>query len=63
MLSSGVVQNGYIEVEVTTNPNDSTIRKVNQSVADVQADRSEFAKIVRVCVCVCVCQSETEPMC
>jgi Cd2+/Zn2+-exporting ATPase len=46
VLSSGVVQNGYIEVEVTSNPCDSTIRKVNQSVADVQADRSEFAKIV-----------------
>lgn len=45
-MSSGVVQNGYIEVQVTTDPCDSTIRKVNQSVADVQADRSDFALIV-----------------
>ena len=31
---------------MTTDPSESTIRRMNQSVSDVQADRSEFAKIV-----------------
>ncbi len=39
-VSSGtVVQNGYLEIKVDTNIEDSTIRKLNQAVMDVQADK------------------------
>jgi len=46
VVSGGVVQNGYLEITVSTAPQDSTLRKLNQAVSDVQADRGEFAKVV-----------------
>lgn len=46
VVSGGVVQNGYLEITVSTAPQDSTLRKLNQAVKDVQADRGEFAKVV-----------------
>jgi Zn2+/Cd2+-exporting ATPase len=46
VISGTVVQNGYIEVEVDTMPRDSTVRKLNEKVSEVQADRGQFAKVV-----------------
>jgi Zn2+/Cd2+-exporting ATPase len=46
VLSGTVVQNGFMEIEVTADYKDSTMNRLNQEVADVQADRGEYAKIV-----------------
>lgn len=46
VISGTVVQNGYIEVEVTTDPRESTVRKLNEKVVEVQADRGKFAELV-----------------
>jgi Cd2+/Zn2+-exporting ATPase len=45
-FSGSVVQNGYIEIEMDTPIGDSTLRKINEAVADVQADKGDFARIV-----------------
>lgn len=44
--SGTVVQNGYLEVKVTSASAESTLQKLNQEVLDVQADRGQYAKIV-----------------
>jgi cation transport ATPase len=36
VYSGSVLQNGYVEVEVTEKAENSTIRKLNQAVSDVQ---------------------------
>ena len=46
VISGTVVQNGYCEVEVDTMPRESTVRKLNEKVSEVQADRGQFAKVV-----------------
>jgi Zn2+/Cd2+-exporting ATPase len=46
VISGTVVQNGYLEVEVTVDPKDSTVRKLNDKVSEVQADRGQFANLV-----------------
>lgn len=46
VISGTVVQNGYIEIEVTVDPRESTVRKLNDKVSEVQADRGQFAKLV-----------------
>jgi Cd2+/Zn2+-exporting ATPase len=46
VISGTVVQNGYIEVTVTVTPENSTLRRMNQAVEDVQADRGRFATVV-----------------
>lgn len=46
VISGTVVQNGYIEVEITVDPRESTVRKLNDKVSEVQADRGQFAKLV-----------------
>lgn len=46
VISGTVVQNGYIEVELTVDPHESTVRKLNDKVSEVQADRGQFAKLV-----------------
>lgn len=46
VISGTVVQNGYLEIEITTEQNDSTLRKLNQAVKDVQADKGNFERIV-----------------
>jgi Cd2+/Zn2+-exporting ATPase len=46
VISGTVVQNGYLEVKITTELGDSTLRKLNQAVKDVQADKGNFEKIV-----------------
>eukprot|EP01034_Spumella_vulgaris_P026033 gene26033-32560_t len=48
VLSGTVVQNGYMEVELTVDYLNCTMTKLNQEVADVQADRGEYARIVDV---------------
>lgn len=45
--SSGtVVQNGYIEITIDTAVENSTMRKLNQAVLDVQADKGAYGRIV-----------------
>ena len=44
--SGTVVQNGYMEYRVTKTSSESTMQKLCQEVADVQADRGEYAQIV-----------------
>jgi Cd2+/Zn2+-exporting ATPase len=45
--SSGtVVQNGYLEILVDTAIENSTMRKLNQAVMDVQADKGVYGRIV-----------------
>jgi len=44
--SGTVVQNGYMEYRVTKASAESTMQKLYQEVADVQADRGEYAQIV-----------------
>jgi Cd2+/Zn2+-exporting ATPase len=44
--SGTVVQNGYMEFRVTTASSESTMQKLYQEVADVQADRGVYAQIV-----------------
>jgi Cd2+/Zn2+-exporting ATPase len=46
MLSGTVVQNGYMEVRLTTNTAGSTLSRLNQAVLEVQADRGEYARLV-----------------
>jgi Zn2+/Cd2+-exporting ATPase len=46
VISGTVVQNGYLEVEITVDPRESTVRKLNDKVSEVQADRGQFAKLV-----------------
>jgi Zn2+/Cd2+-exporting ATPase len=46
VISGTVVQNGYLEVEVTIDPKESTVRKLNDKVSEVQADRGKFANLV-----------------
>eukprot|EP01034_Spumella_vulgaris_P043657 gene43657-54237_t len=46
MLSGTVVQNGYMEVRLSTDAAGSTLSRLNQAVLDVQADRGEYARLV-----------------
>ena len=46
VLSGTVVQNGFMEVELTADFLDSTMSRLNQEVSDVQADKGEYAKLV-----------------
>lgn len=46
VVSGTVVQNGYLEVTVGVEPKDSTLRRMNQAVEEVQADRGRFATVV-----------------
>jgi Zn2+/Cd2+-exporting ATPase len=46
VLSGTVAQNGFMEIEVTADFKDCTMNRLNQEVADVQADKGEYAKIV-----------------
>ena len=46
VLSGTVVQNGFMEVELTSDFLDSTMSRLNQEVSDVQADKGEYAKLV-----------------
>ena len=46
VLSGSLVQNGYLEVEGKTTARDSLIRKLNDTVNDVQASKGEIATIV-----------------
>jgi Cd2+/Zn2+-exporting ATPase len=46
VLSGTVVQNGYVEVKLEKSPQDSTIRRLQQAVEDVQADKGQYAKFV-----------------
>lgn len=46
VISGTVVQNGYLEVQITVDPRESTVRKLNDKVSEVQADRGQFAKLV-----------------
>jgi cation transport ATPase len=45
-VSSGtVVQNGYLEIKIDTEIEESTIRKLNQAVLDVQADKVNIVNL------------------
>lgn len=46
VISGTVVQNGYLEITVETDPRESTVRKLNEKVAEVQTDRGKFATLV-----------------
>lgn len=46
VISGAVLQNGYLEVAVSVEPKDSTLRRMNQAVEEVQADRGIFATLV-----------------
>ena len=46
VISGTVVQNGYVEISVSVEPENSTLRRMNQAVDDVQADRGKFAAVV-----------------
>jgi Cd2+/Zn2+-exporting ATPase len=46
VLSGTVVQNGYLEIKLEKSPQDSTFRRLQQAVEDVQADKGEYAKLV-----------------
>eukprot|EP00604_Paraphysomonas_vestita_P004310 CAMPEP_0174825430 /NCGR_PEP_ID=MMETSP1107-20130205/42737_1 /TAXON_ID=36770 /ORGANISM="Paraphysomonas vestita, Strain GFlagA" /LENGTH=618 /DNA_ID=CAMNT_0016057007 /DNA_START=354 /DNA_END=2210 /DNA_ORIENTATION=+ len=46
VISGTVVQNGYLEIKVEKDPRESTVRKLNEKVAEVQTDRGKFAKLV-----------------
>lgn len=46
VLSGTVVMNGYIEIEVTVNPQESTMRRLAEAVAEVQADRGYYGQLV-----------------
>jgi Zn2+/Cd2+-exporting ATPase len=46
VISGTVVQNGYLEILVETDPRESTVRKLNEKVAEVQTDRGRFASLV-----------------
>jgi cation transport ATPase len=46
VLSGSLVQNGYLEVEGKTAARDSLMRKLNDTVNDVQASKGEIATIV-----------------
>jgi Cd2+/Zn2+-exporting ATPase len=46
VISGTVLQNGYLEVLVDVEPQNSTLRRMNQVVEDVQADRGKFASVV-----------------
>ncbi|RYH21681.1 cation-translocating P-type ATPase [archaeon] len=48
VFSGTVVQNGYIEVKIQKSVADSTMMQLSQAVADVQADRGEYAKMIDV---------------
>lgn len=44
--SGTVVENGYLEIQINKNPQESTLARLSQAVAEVQADRGEFAKLI-----------------
>jgi Cd2+/Zn2+-exporting ATPase len=46
VLSGTVVQNGYLEIEINKDPQQSTLKQLQQAVEDVQADKGQFAKLV-----------------
>jgi Zn2+/Cd2+-exporting ATPase len=46
VISGTVIQNGYLEILVETDPKQSTVRKLNEKVAEVQTDRGRFASLV-----------------
>ena len=46
VLSGTVVQNGFMEVELNVDYLNCTMTRLNQEVADVQADRGEYAMIM-----------------
>ncbi len=46
-VSSGtIVQNGYLEILVETDPAQSTMMKLKEAVLDVQADKGEFGRLI-----------------
>ena len=46
VTSGTVVTNGYVEIQIDTEIGDSTLRKLNQAVQDVQADKGDYARLV-----------------
>lgn len=46
VFSGTVVQNGYIEIRIDKNPQESTMARLSQAVAEVQADRGQYAKMI-----------------
>lgn len=44
--SGTIVQNGFLEVQVTSASAESTLQKLRQEVHDVQADRGRYAQLV-----------------
>lgn len=47
LVSSGtVVQNGYIEVEITKSPDESTINQLQNMIQEVQSNAGQYAKLV-----------------
>ena len=41
-----IIQNGYLEIKITTNPQDSLINRLNATIEEVQADRGNYATLV-----------------
>ena len=46
VLSGTIVQNGYIEVEITELSENSTIQKLQDAMAEVQSERGQMATII-----------------
>eukprot|EP01040_Poterioochromonas_malhamensis_P008920 gene8920-9657_t len=46
VFSGTVVQNGYIEIKLTSDFGQTTLNKLNQAVMDVQTEQGEYSKIV-----------------
>jgi Cd2+/Zn2+-exporting ATPase len=45
-FSGTVVQNGYMEILAEKNPQESTLARLSRAVAEVQADRGQYAKSI-----------------
>jgi Cd2+/Zn2+-exporting ATPase len=45
-VSGALMQNGYLEIEIDTDVKQSTIRKLNDALLDVQAEKGNYARIV-----------------
>ena len=41
-----IIQNGYLEIKITANPQDSLINRLNATVEEVQADLGHYATLV-----------------
>ena len=48
VISGTIMQNGYLEFEVTKPAQESTVNKLHQAVLDVQADKAECSKWIDV---------------